>query len=522
MNTGFRNAPIGRKMTLVAGGAAAFGLLLAAAALIGLAYRDQLDNSRHELQTIGSLLASNSTAALSFNDAASATEVLQSLSATTNIVRACLYRTEDTTAFATYVRATHAPCDQSTENNKEPVLTLSLPVRLLMEDIGHLELTSSLAPLRAQLRAQISITLSILIGSLLFTVPLMSRLQRVITDPVVRLGNLAREVSETHDYTKRATTNSTDEIGQLTNDFNMMLTRIERSNLDLLHTQNNLAQQVDETRAANTELEAAFARLRAAQEQLVQTEKLASLGGLVAGVAHEINTPVGVGVTAASTLRTQIEDMRALYETQQLKKSQLNTFMEIADKSSQIILSNLQRAADLVQSFKRVAVDQSSSERRHFDLQQYVDEVLTSLTPQLKKTSHHVRNQIPEGIVIDTYPGALAQVLTNLVNNALLHAFEGMENGQCTIQAVVDDATVVLSFEDNGVGMPKDHAQQVFDPFFTTKRGSGGSGLGMHIVYNLSTQMLHGHIKVQSEPGRGTTFTLRFPKQAPTTPEHTA
>ncbi len=106
--------------------------------------------------------------------------------------------------------------------------------------------------------------------------------------------------------------------------------------------------------------------------------------------------------------------------------------------------------------------------------------------------------------------------------NALLHAFEGMENGQCTIQAVVDDATVVLSFEDNGVGMPKDHAQQVFDPFFTTKRGSGGSGLGMHIVYNLSTQMLHGHIKVQSEPGRGTTFTLRFPKQAPTTPEHTA
>lgn len=513
----FRNAPIGRKMTLIAIAAAAAGLLMAAAALIFMAYRTQLDSSRHDLLTIGELVAGNTTAALTFNDAQTATEVLATLRATPSIVRACLYLTDDETPFATYGVAEQPPCPsrgvELVDGNSR--LHQRVPVRLLDEAVGELTLSATLAPLREQLLRQVGITLAILVGSLLITVPLMSRLQRVITDPVLRLGALARRVSETSDYSMRVPDAGRDEIGQLTRDFNAMLEQIERSNAELLDAQQDLASQVEETQAANHDLERTMEQLRETQAQLVQTEKLASLGGLVAGVAHEINTPVGVGVTAASTLRSSAETLRSSYETNNLKRSDLSSFIDLTEESTRIILSNLQRASDLVQSFKQVAVDQSSSERRVFDLHDYVDEVLLSLTPRLKKTPHQMVVDIPPGLMVDSYPGALAQILTNLVGNALLHAFDDGRQGTCTITGKAVGGDVELVFSDDGVGMPPDHARRIFDPFFTTKRGSGGSGLGMHIVYNLMSQMLHGCIRVDSTVGQGTRFTLTFPTQVP-------
>ncbi|HSW12497.1 MAG TPA: HAMP domain-containing sensor histidine kinase, partial [Solimonas sp.] len=244
----------------------------------------------------------------------------------------------------------------------------------------------------------------------------------------------------------------------------------------------------------------------------------ASLGALVAGVAHEINTPVGIGVTAASTLKMRTEQTRGAYASGVLTRPDLDRYIDTAMEASDIILRNLQRAADLIQSFKQVAVDQSSDERRRFGLKAYIDEILLSLAPRLKKTPHHIEVDCPPHIVVDSYPGALAQIITNLVGNALMHAFPDGRAGTLRIEAQVEADWVQLQFSDNGVGIPATDLHRIFDPFFTTKRGAGGSGLGLHIVYNLAAQMLRGNIRASSEPGRGARFLLQFPLTVPEAP----
>jgi PAS domain S-box-containing protein len=271
-----------------------------------------------------------------------------------------------------------------------------------------------------------------------------------------------------------------------------------------------LSKQVEETTRA-------LERLREAQAQLVRTEKLAGLGAMVAGMAHEINTPVGVGVTAASTLQARATELKKQYESAELKRSDLEQFVAIADESTAIILRNLQRAAALTMGFKQLTVDQTSGERREFELKPYVNEVLLSLAPKLKKTTHRVEVDCPGDLILDSYPGAFAQILTNFITNSLIHGFEGRESGHIRITVRPEQQWVTLLYSDDGCGIPREHLSRVFDPFFTTKRGSGGSGLGLHIVYNLVTQLLGGTIEVSSEPGRGAEFSLRFPLQKPAT-----
>jgi signal transduction histidine kinase len=259
------------------------------------------------------------------------------------------------------------------------------------------------------------------------------------------------------------------------------------------------------------EVDLAVDRLRDTQERLVQNEKMASLGALVAGVSHEINTPIGIGVTAASTLAQLgrgIEEKRAAGT---LTPADAAEFAALARESSQMILANLQRASELIQSFKQVAVDQASSERRRFDLREYLDEVLLSLGPKLKRTPHVVALDCEENIVLDSYPGAFAQIVTNLVSNSLLHGYAEGQRGRIGIRATRLAEGVRLEYSDDGAGIAPEHLPRVFDPFFTTKRGQGGSGLGMHIVYNLVTRMLGGTIDLASQPGQGTRVTVTVP-----------
>jgi signal transduction histidine kinase len=187
----------------------------------------------------------------------------------------------------------------------------------------------------------------------------------------------------------------------------------------------------------------------------------------------------------------------------------------MAVEASRIILKNLQRAADLIHSFKQVAVDQSSGERRRFALRAYIDEVLLSLAPRLKKTPHRIEVDCDETLGVDTLPGARAQILTNLVSNSLLHAFPDGRAGLMRIECRAEGREIHLRFSDDGVGIAPANLPRIFDPFFTTRRGQGGSGLGLHIVYNLATQMLRGSIRVSSNPGAGTVFDLRFPATLP-------
>ncbi len=263
----------------------------------------------------------------------------------------------------------------------------------------------------------------------------------------------------------------------------------------------SLARQVEETNLA-------MSRLQDTQEQLILAEKMASLGGLVAGVAHEINTPVGIGVTAASHLWDEAKRVNQLSSDGKLTRKEFDKFLALSQQSGQMLLSNLQRAAELIQSFKRVAVDQSTDERRQVNLGRYIEEIMLSLKPRLKVCQHQIHIQCDEDIDIRTVPGAWSQVMTNLILNAVTHAWPAGTQGVLTINAVKQGSGASLSISDNGAGIAPEVLPKIFDPFFTTKRGQGGTGLGLNIVFNLITQTLGGSIDVTSAAGEGTTFTI--------------
>ncbi len=266
-----------------------------------------------------------------------------------------------------------------------------------------------------------------------------------------------------------------------------------------------------EIQQKNSALEDALGHLREAQEHLVAGEKMAALGGLVAGIAHEINTPVGIGVTATSHLQQKTGNLIQLYQEKTMKKSDLQQFLKTAQEATHMILTNLNRASELIHSFKQVAVDQSSEKRRNFRIKEYLDEVLLSLRPHLKKKPIAVAVNCDEELCLDSFPGAFGQIISNLTMNAALHAFADGQNGKITIEIRGEGNGVVLIFEDNGSGIPEKNLKKIFDPFFTTKRGEGGSGLGLHIVYNIVTQTLGGTIQCESATGAFTRFTLRLP-----------
>lgn len=267
---------------------------------------------------------------------------------------------------------------------------------------------------------------------------------------------------------------------------------------------------------ANNELSVALASVRAMQTELVRSEKLAALGSLVAGVAHELNTPIGNSVTVGSTLQYQVADLAQAFEKGELRRSTLQYFLENAQRGTDILMRALTRASELIRSFKRVAVDQSSDQRRVFDLQTTLREVCLTLEPMYKNTPYTLTLALPDRVEMDSFPGALGQLVTNFVSNALQHGFEGRERGQMHVRAVASGADrVTLQFSDDGIGMTEDTRNRVFDPFFTTKLGQGGSGLGMNIVYNIVHDVLGGSIEIASSPDAGTLITVQLPVCAP-------
>jgi signal transduction histidine kinase len=272
----------------------------------------------------------------------------------------------------------------------------------------------------------------------------------------------------------------------------------------------------DELRASKERAESALLELNAAQRNLVDAERLAALGGLVAGVAHEVNNPIGISLTVASSFARRADTFDAeLRSATPLRRSQLEEFVRTCRDAAQQLVANLHRAGDLIQSFKQVAVDRSHAERRQFSLSESTDQIVASLRPVLKRSPISIVVEVPEGLVIDGFPGSYGQILTNLFLNAVNHAFPDGRSGTISIVArprANDDIEII--FVDNGVGMTPEVQRQAFDPFFTTRRNEGGTGLGLHIVYNLVTQQLGGRMLVESGLGQGTTFRIIMPRAA--------
>jgi len=275
-----------------------------------------------------------------------------------------------------------------------------------------------------------------------------------------------------------------------------------------------VAERTHNLEKANNKLKHSLSTLADAQEQLVYSEKMASLGGLVAGISHEVNTPIGIGVTSATSIEEIIKSLEAQFVTGELTKSMFQTYISNTRKGLDILIQNLKRASDLIRSFKQVAVDQSSDDFREVILHDYCEEIILSLHPKLKKTNVIINNLIDKEIKTFTNPGAIYQIISNLIVNSLTHAFDAnKENPEITIQTdTKKNGHITLYYYDNGSGVDDCVLPKIFDPFFTTKRGHGGSGLGMNIIYNLVNTTLKGSIVATNMENMGLKLTLQIPQ----------
>ena len=322
----------------------------------------------------------------------------------------------------------------------------------------------------------------------------LAKVQRAVNTAIRSPNANAAQITPTSD----------DEIGGIVNGFNRI---IDRTASELL--KRTAAEAVAHEEKEKTQQ--AYSQLIATQKTLIEAEKMASLGSLVAGIAHEINTPVGITLTAASHLDTATTEITSKLESGSIKKSDFHNYLEVAQECCRLILANSDRASNLIHSFKQVAVDQTGEARRSFLLHDYLNEVITSLKPSFKHTKVKIEIRCLDNILLDSYPGALAQVITNLVLNALIHGYDdGEVAGTILIEAhYSDDQHVMIKVSDQGKGIAPGDLGQIFEPFFTTRR-SGGSGLGLNIVYNTVNQQLRGKIEVASQLGHGTCFTMEI------------
>ncbi|WP_432734905.1 PAS domain S-box protein [Maridesulfovibrio sp. FT414] len=295
----------------------------------------------------------------------------------------------------------------------------------------------------------------------------------------------------------------------------MDITRIKEVEQELQSLNTELVERVSmrttELENANLALLKSMDELRQTQDKLVETEKMASLGELVAGVAHEINTPLGISVTSASYLKEMVHNLRLNFEAGTMKRSELEKCLSTGGEAIENIVKNLERSARLISNFKQLAVDQSSDDVRQINLNEYIQGIILSLKSKVKELNHELRFECPKGLEVYISPGSLMQIITNLVSNSLTHAFPGRTGGKMLITASRSGNGVLLTYADDGIGMGQEQLMKVFEPFYTTTRSSGSAGLGMHLVYNLVTQGMKGRINCDSSLGDGTYYEIWFP-----------
>jgi len=271
-----------------------------------------------------------------------------------------------------------------------------------------------------------------------------------------------------------------------------------------------LEEQKEELLQQKEEMQSTLENLQKTQEQLIESEKLSALGGLVAGVAHEINTPIGIGVTAISKLREEIQEMADLYKKNEISRKDFKEFLESANDSTMLIHKNLERTAELIQSFKQVSVDQVSEQQRSFNFKSYLEDIIRSLSPKFKHKNITFDLQCDENLVLNSFPGAYAQIFTNLLLNSLAHGFHEKQQGKITVHALQKNGRLSIEYRDDGTGISSNDLPHIFEPFYTSDLHRG-TGLGLNIVYNIIKQKLQGSISCISEPGKGVVFKIEMP-----------
>ncbi len=509
----------------------------------GLSIYTQISTYEEEIvthvETLAELIASNAGNYITENDVEATQQRLSSLSTVPIVLNVNIYKTTDEPGksfelFTGYkknvsVRANgdYQPNSTNFRGNyievTRDIIVKSTDDYDTEERIGYIFLRASADSLNNQVGKTILINLSVMLIMMLISFLLALRLQRVITGPIENLADFLQKTSRQRDYSGRSEGSNVRELDILSEAVNVMLSRIQ----EYMHKQKQAEEQHRKLNAsledmvnqrtlalkdANQELIQTLEKLHQFQRQIVQNEKMASLGDMVAGVAHEVNTPIGLGVTASTMMLDRLVTIQKEFENKTLKASTMAKFLAESQENLNIIYRNLNRAAELISSFKQVAVDQSSENSRSFCFAQLVNEILLSLRPRLKKVHHKINIECDPTLTVETKAGPINQILINLIMNSIIHGFEDIEEGQIDICAeLMSGNKLKLIYRDDGKGIPPDIRKRIFDPFVTTKRGQGGSGLGMHLVYNLVTQALNGSISLTSEEGHGVEFIIVFP-----------
>lgn len=514
----------------------------------GLSIYTQIKTYRYELETnvttLTRIVANNSDSLLREGNMRNAEARLKSLEVAENILTIHIYRSVEKDLTAPYSVERFADFnrkDQQPLPNQSSQLSFLEKAPRLSEDDQYIEYASRIYAVDGNeqlgwiyLRASaedyhhlvvraIMQNAAVMVAMLLISFLLALKFQRTFTGPVEYLSSFLQRISRQRDYASRTHTTGLKELQVLSDAINVMLSRIQeymqrQQQAEEQHRKLNASledmvnQRTLALKDANQELIQTLEKLHQFQRQIVQNEKMASLGDMVAGVAHEVNTPIGLGVTASTMMLDKITVIQKEFDNKTLKASAMQRFLSESQENLNIIYRNLNRAAELISSFKQVAVDQSSESSRAFCVAQLISEILLSLRPRLKKFNHTIDVDVDPSLVVESKAGPINQILINLIMNSIIHGFENVESGRITIHTeLIGVSKLKLVYTDDGHGIPDEIRKRIFDPFVTTKRGQGGSGLGMHLVYNLVTQALNGSISLTSETGKGVEFVIIFP-----------
>ena len=388
--------------------------------------------------------------------------------------------------------------------------------------LGYVHIQSNLKPVAATIRYTLISSVLLVSVTLLLSLLFISKFHQSLGFALTNIIQTVQLISQRKDYSLRCKPSKYKEIDVLGRTINIMLSRTEKliskqkvQEQDVLRLNFNLEEKVNRRTEAlkesNQELLSTLEKLHQFQSQLVETEKMASLGDMVAGIAHEVNTPVGLGVTASSLLADKLQEIKQAYDDKTLKGSQLKRFLHDSESNIEIVTRNLNRAADLISSFKQVAVDQSNEDTRYFNVKEFINEVCLTLGPQLKDTHYNINIDCDDALFVDMKAGPLNQIFINLIMNSKIHGFNNQPEGDINITIMALSNQLNIIYRDNGVGIDNSVKSKVFEPFVTTKRGEGGSGLGLHLVYNLVTQALGGSIQLESTPSEGVIFEINIP-----------